>query len=219
MRYGHALTWIVVVMLISALVGVAVGDRDQSSKHVPDVDVTSSPELARTPRPPSVGQGSVTANPPEVTPSPEPTQTPVEHLRAAAQPAPAETVEQAREAQTDVHPTPNREVAGSIPAPRATPTPVVESGGNYSSDYSLSGAIAASNWPPHTHAKVYRVVMCESSGNPAAVSPAGYVGLMQVAPWLHGPVPADAVGQLNQGWSVFVEAGRSWRPWPVCGLR
>lgn len=80
---------------------------------------------------------------------------------------------------------------------------------------SIQEAAAAAGWPAELLAKVERVVMCESSGRTTAVSPAGYVGLMQVAPWLHGPVPADAVGQLAQAYGVYLRQG--WGAWPVCG--
>lgn len=80
---------------------------------------------------------------------------------------------------------------------------------------SLRDALAASPWPPELWAKVERVVACESGGRTTAVSPAGYVGLMQVAPWFHGAVPADAVGQLTQGYAVYLKQG--WGAWPVCG--
>jgi hypothetical protein len=53
--------------------------------------------------------------------------------------------------------------------------------------------------------------MCESSGNTAAYGPGGYVGLMQVDPSLHGAVPADAVGQLAQGYEVYLKQG--WGAW------
>jgi len=80
---------------------------------------------------------------------------------------------------------------------------------------SIQQAAAAAGWPAGLLAKVERVVLCESSGRTTAVSPAGYVGLMQVAPWLHGPVPADAVGQLAQAYGVYLRQG--WCAWPVCG--
>ncbi|MEZ4553180.1 MAG: transglycosylase family protein [Dehalococcoidia bacterium] len=80
---------------------------------------------------------------------------------------------------------------------------------------SIQGAAAAAGWPAELLPKVERVVMCESSGRTTAVSPAGYVGLMQVAPWLHGTVPADAVGQLAQAYDVYLRQG--WGAWPVCG--
>lgn len=82
-----------------------------------------------------------------------------------------------------------------------------------------SGSIAElavmAGWPAALAAKVERTAMCESSGQTAAVSPAGYRGLMQVAPWLHGAVPADAVGQLAQAYRVYQAQG--WAAWPVCG--
>jgi soluble lytic murein transglycosylase-like protein len=76
-------------------------------------------------------------------------------------------------------------------------------------------AAAAAGWPGDLLAKVERVVMCESGGRTNAVSPGGYVGLMQVAPWLHGGVPADADGQLAQAYQVYLQQG--WGAWPVCG--
>jgi hypothetical protein len=79
----------------------------------------------------------------------------------------------------------------------------------------LQAAAAAAGWPSELLAKVERVAMCESSGSTTALSPAGYVGLMQVAPWLHGPVPADAVGQFAQAYRVYQLQG--WGAWPVCG--
>lgn len=76
---------------------------------------------------------------------------------------------------------------------------------------SLEDALAASPWPPALWAKVEAVVACESGGQTTAVSPGGHVGLMQVDPRLHGPVPADAVGQLTQGYAVFLKQG--WAAW------
>jgi hypothetical protein len=80
----------------------------------------------------------------------------------------------------------------------------------------IQQAAAAAGWPGELLAKVERVVMCESGGQTNAVSSGGYVGLMQVAPWLHGAVPADAVSQLAQGYQVYLQQG--WGAWPVCGL-
>lgn len=68
-----------------------------------------------------------------------------------------------------------------------------------------------SNWPSGTHATVERIISCESGGNPAAISPTGYTGLMQVAPWLHGPVPNDPVAQLNDAYEVYLKQG--WGAW------
>lgn len=71
--------------------------------------------------------------------------------------------------------------------------------------------LAASAWPASTWPTVLRIIACESGGNPGAVSPSGYVGLMQVAPWFHGTVPADPVAQLNQAYQVFLKQG--WGAW------
>lgn len=71
--------------------------------------------------------------------------------------------------------------------------------------------LAQSPWPRELWPTVERIIICESSGNPGAVSPAGYVGLMQVAPWLHGTVPADPVAQLAQAYGVYLRQG--WGAW------
>ncbi|MBX7111204.1 MAG: transglycosylase SLT domain-containing protein [Dehalococcoidia bacterium] len=82
------------------------------------------------------------------------------------------------------------------------------------SNISLPGieeALAQSPWPRELWPTVERIIVCESSGNPGAVSPAGYQGLMQVAPWLHGAVPADPVAQLSQAYDVYLKQG--WGAW------
>lgn len=76
---------------------------------------------------------------------------------------------------------------------------------------SLDAWIAASQWPSNTWTTVKRIVMCESGGNPNIISPTGYVGLMQVAPWYHGYPPSDPVGQLNQGYEIWKKQG--WGAW------
>ncbi len=76
---------------------------------------------------------------------------------------------------------------------------------------SIEAALAESPWPRELWPTVERIILCESSGNPGAVSPSGYMGLMQVAPWLHGAVPADAVGQLTQAYGVYLRQG--WGAW------
>lgn len=75
----------------------------------------------------------------------------------------------------------------------------------------LEDILAQSPWPRDLWPTVERIIVCESSGNPGAVSPAGYVGLMQVAPWLHGTVPADPVAQLAQAYDVYLRQG--WGAW------
>lgn len=118
----------------------------------------------------------------------------------------------------------NARVEGERPIPPAGTSPVtgaVNSGANAgstpapSATTSLQSAAIAAGWPAELAAWVESTALCESSGSTAAVSAAGYVGLMQVAPWLHGPVPADAVGQLAQAYGVYVKQGKG--AWPVCG--
>lgn len=75
----------------------------------------------------------------------------------------------------------------------------------------LREALAASAWPPALWPTVERLVACESGGSTTAVSPGGHVGLLQVDPRYWGYPPADAVGQLNQGYRVYLAQG--WRAW------
>jgi hypothetical protein len=69
----------------------------------------------------------------------------------------------------------------------------------------------SSQWPSYMYETVKRIVKCESSFQPDIVSPGGYVGLMQIAPWFHGYPPSDPVGQLNQGYEVYLKQG--WNAW------
>ena len=101
------------------------------------------------------------------------------------------------------------DAAPAAPPPRAVPT-------SYTASVIAEAAILA-GWPASLAPKVERVAMCESGGLTSAVAPAGYVGLMQVAPWLHGAVPEDAVGQLAQALAVYHAQG--WGAWPVCGQK
>lgn len=106
--------------------------------------------------------------------------------------------------------------ATATPAPIATPTPAPATTTTYATRSAVSmpaleTALAATSWPRELWPTVERIVACESSGNTAAYGPGGYVGLMQVDPRLHGAVPADAVGQLEQGYEVYVKQG--WGAW------
>jgi hypothetical protein len=92
---------------------------------------------------------------------------------------------------------------GSLPPASSTPTVL--------SPAALDQALAASPWPKELWPTVKRIVQCESGGNTAAVGPLGHRGLMQVDPKLHGPVPDDAVGQLTQGYNVYLKQG--WKAW------
>jgi len=91
--------------------------------------------------------------------------------------------------------------------------------------YTLAEAVAV--WFPEQQEKAMRVFMCESRGDPTAVSPNGmYYGVSQTDPTLHGPVPSDVFGQVAQARKIYlatynVATGEiyGWRPWPKCGLR
>jgi hypothetical protein len=127
-------------------------------------------------------------------------------LAAEQQQAAAAQAEQARAAAA-------RQAAAT--AAVATPAQATVSSALVDARGSIQQAAAAAGWPGELLAKVERVVMCESGGRTNAVSSGGYVGLMQVAPWLHGAVPGDAVGQLAQAYRVYLQQG--WSAWPVCG--
>jgi LysM repeat protein len=67
-----------------------------------------------------------------------------------------------------------------------------------------------------------KVANCESSGNPRAVSPAGYYGLFQfdLKTWRGvggsgNPINASAGEQLMRAKRLYAQRGAS--PWPVCG--
>lgn len=92
----------------------------------------------------------------------------------------------------------------AIPAPRATESP-------YSAPTSIEAALALTSWPRALWPTVLRIVACESGGLTTAVSPGGHRGLMQVDPRLHGAVPSDPVGQLEQAYGVYLQQG--WGAW------
>lgn len=96
--------------------------------------------------------------------------------------------------------------AAGAAAPAPTSTVVVSSIAS-----PLRQALAASIWPAALWPTVERIVACESSGHPGAVSPGGHVGVMQVDPALWGPVPADIPGQLEQAYRVYLAQG--WGAW------
>ena len=57
------------------------------------------------------------------------------------------------------------------------------------------------------------VIQCESSGNPDAYNPAGYVGLFQV--WEgHGPNLRDPATNVAAAYSLYLSGGSS--HWPNC---
>lgn len=71
-------------------------------------------------------------------------------------------------------------------------------------------ALAASGSPAWAREAV-AVSYCESRHRPDAVGALGERGAWQVRPEYHGPVPADALGQAEQAYRVWSEAG--WGPW------
>lgn len=204
-------------MLMLLAIGLLVGCRAQSpsgGENEIAPEALAETASAGTPVPPMVGMydGGEGAAQPSVTPTPS--ATPVEEVSASQppQPAPASTeVVQAYSAAT-----PEPEISAPAakpyvpPVQQPSPEPVRVQAGT-----SLQQAAIAAGWPAHLAAWVERTALCESSGRTTAVSPAGYRGLMQVAPWLHGPVPADAVGQLAQAYEVYQKQGAG--AWPVCG--
>lgn len=235
-RWGTrpAIAALVLVVGMVVVAPLVVGERGAQPRHVP-----TSEARPATPRPPRVGGGSE-AGSPTPTPTSEPTAAATASpsieavtpsvVAAQAILAGAPMVERAADNATpgdanggaadDASPD-----AGSIPAPGskqvnpslATAVATKATGSGLYQGSALRAAIEASRWPPHLWLAVQQVVMCESRGLTTAVSPAGYRGLMQVAPWLHGPVPADAVGQLNQAFDVWRKQG--WQAWPICGAR
>lgn len=71
-------------------------------------------------------------------------------------------------------------------------------------------------------AKAYRVMLCESTGNPTAVS-GSQVGLFQVAMQFHsrrlfpGESLFDPEVNTRVAHDIWLES--SWAPWPICGTR
>lgn len=96
----------------------------------------------------------------------------------------------------------------TTPPPAAPPPP---SAARVLTSDALRAALELSPWPRALWPTVERIIRCESSNNLDAIGPLGHRGLMQVAPWLHGPVPADAAGQLAQGYQVYLKQG--WKAW------
>lgn len=90
------------------------------------------------------------------------------------------------------------------------PTQQTYQGGPYLGT-ALRDALALTPWPPALWPTIEAIVYCESRGQTTAVSPGGHVGLMQVDPRFWGVPPTDAVGQLTQGYGVYVAQG--WGAW------
>jgi hypothetical protein len=71
-------------------------------------------------------------------------------------------------------------------------------------------------------AKAYRVMLCESSGNPRAYADGNY-GLMQINA-VHGPRVGGNLAALYDpevniaiAYQLYLERG--WQPWAICGRR
>jgi hypothetical protein len=214
-------------VLLLAMVMVSCQSRPLSDVGTP-LPTETAPALARTPRPPSVGTGDggtpvgedarATPQPATVTVvssalvSPAPTKDSGYGFKRARvegerpiPPADATTTG-LQSGAGGVLSTPSTN-AGSTPAPSATPTPIVRA----SSQAPVRAAIEASVWPAQYHDKLEAVIACESSGSTEALSAGGHVGLLQVDPALHGPVPAGAVAQLDDAYEVFLKQG--WGAW------
>ncbi|MEZ4554283.1 MAG: transglycosylase SLT domain-containing protein [Dehalococcoidia bacterium] len=152
------------------------------------------------------GETAPTAEPPGVVAVAPPTLESNVNAPAAADAAPTEEAF----GQAVISSALQQATAAATAAP--PPEPVVTAPARTSvSIPAIEEILAQSPWPRETWPTVERIILCESSGNPAAVSPAGYVGLMQVAPWLHGAVPADPVAQLAQAYEVYLRQG--WGAW------
>jgi len=103
----------------------------------------------------------------------------------------------------------------AVSAPVATTAPVTRQAPSAPTGaltgQALRDAALAAGWPAALIPGVERRVACESGGYTTAVGPLGHQGLMQVAPWYHGAVPSDAVGQLAQAYRVYQQQG--WAAW------
>ena len=142
---------------------------------------------------------AVVAATPEATAPPTATEPPPPPPPPTAAPTPAPTA-------TPAPPTPT-----PTPAPTARPTSTPAAVTGVLTAAALHTAVTASRWPAALWPTLERIVMCESGRNTAAVGPLGHRGLLQVDPKLFGSVPTDAVGQLNQGYDIYLKQG--WSAW------
>ena len=200
-------------LAILAVLVLLVGCRSEDSRASARAGF-SSPSTARTPAPPSVGQGG--GETPEGR-SGESTATPaitvVTSALEAETPAP-ESDNRAREAER--LPVRASGAAGPTPAP-STPTSVKAADGQYSAaEGSLEAEVwaaiqvyfSASEW-----ATAMRVARCESGGtfDPAIVGAHGERGIYQIRPEFWGSVPPDIDGQTAMAASIV--ARHFWIPW------
>jgi hypothetical protein len=89
-----------------------------------------------------------------------------------------------------------------IPPPPTVAPPVAPA----AAQSSISGALAASAWPPELWAPVARIVACESGGSTTARNGV-HVGVLQANVNYWGYPPADLVGQLNHGYGIYLVQG------------
>lgn len=71
--------------------------------------------------------------------------------------------------------------------------------------------ISQSNWPPQYWSTVRRIVLCESGGVVGIDTNPPHVGLMQANVNYWGYPQGGPVGELNQGYQIYLIQG--WRAW------
>ena len=198
-------------LAILAVLVLLVGCRSEDSRASARAGF-SSPSTARTPAPPSVGQGG--GETPEGR-SGESTATPAITVVTSALEAetPAlESDDRAREAERlTVRAT---GTAGSTPAPSAIPTQASDQLGQLPEPNEAEvWAAIQRHWPVSEWETALRVATCESGGtfNPAIVGAHGEQGIWQIRAIYHGTVPADIAGQASQAAGIW--AKWSWAPW------
>lgn len=130
----------------------------------------------------------------------------LDHL-AEAEPEPVPEVDASSMA---IEQTPSGEIV--VTNPPEAPIEAVPEG-------ELEALICSYDWDCGT---ALRVAACESTMNPGAISPGGDMGLMQVNPVHRGRVAdmgyewehlLDPAVNLEVAWSIYADAGHSWRPW------
>ena len=194
-------------LVVAATLWLGVGCRS-----VETTQSESQPSTARTPAPPSVGQGggeTPEGRGREITATPAITV--VTSALEVETPAP-ESDDRAREAERlTVRAT---GAAGSTPAPSAIPTQASDQLGQLteSNEAEVWAAVTA-RWPPGEWDRAMRVAWCESRFQSWAAEPSGsHFGIYQMDSSLHGPVPSDIDGQVQQAYELWAQTG-DWRHW------
>ena len=177
---------------IVAAVGCRAGETTEGGRQMSG---PSSSPVAVTPRPPTVGGGTV-----EIAAALEATTT--------ATPEPAALAITPTDNPTPVARLPPPQSSPSAPTPPAAPLEP-PAGGDLEAQVR---AAVERYFPPAEWTKAMRVAWCESRYQPWAVEPGGaHVGVYQLDPSLHGAVPADIDGQVRQAADLWRLAG--WGPW------